>query len=65
MGIWVELPLYAIKAQRWQMVFECLSLEASYLALVTILWHINPAATLWTLVIPLVVTSFALMLGNW
>ena len=64
-GIWLELPLYAIKAQRWRMVLECLSLEAVYIALVACLWHVNQAATVWTLIVPLMVTSFALMLGNW
>lgn len=64
-GIWVELPLYAIKGQRWCMVLECLSLEAVYIALVARLWHINQAATVWTLIVPLMVTSFALMFGNW
>ncbi|KAA6415275.1 MAG: hypothetical protein FRX49_13637 [Trebouxia sp. A1-2] len=64
-GIWIELPLYAIKAQRWRMVLECLSFEAVYTALVAFLWHINQAATVWTLIVPLMVTSFALMFGNW
>jgi len=57
--------LYAIKAQHWRMVLECLSLEAVYIALVACLWHINQAATVWTLIVPLMVTSFALMFGNW
>ena len=65
MGIWIELPLYAIKARRWRMVLECLGLEAVYITLVTCLWQVNQAATLWTLIVPLLVTSFALMLGNW
>ncbi len=64
-GIWIELPLYALEAQRWRMVLECLSLEAVYIALVAGLWHINQAATVWTLIVPLMVTSFALMFGNW
>ncbi|KAL0036947.1 hypothetical protein WJX77_006197 [Trebouxia sp. C0004] len=64
-GIWIELPLYAIKAQRWHVVLECLSLEAVYIALVACLWHINRAATVWTCIVPLMVTSFALMFGNW
>jgi len=42
-----------------------LSLEAVYIALVACLWHINQAATVWTFIVPLMVTSFALMFGNW
>ena len=47
------------------MVAECLGLEAVYITLVTCLWQVNQAATMWTLIVPLLVTSFALMLGNW
>ena len=65
LGIWIELPLYAFKAQRWQMVCHCLAFEAVYIASVTCLWPFNRAATLWTLLVPLVLTSFALMFGNW
>ena len=65
MGIWVELPLYAIKARRWGMVCQCLTMEALYFALVVALCYLNTAATVWTLAVPLVITSFALMLGNW
>lgn len=64
-GIWLELPLYAMKARRWGMAGQCLSMELLYFALVTALWHLNTAATVWTLVVPLVITSFALMFGNW
>lgn len=64
-GIWVELPLYAIKAGRWGMVCQCVTMEALYIALVVALCHLNTAATVWTLILPLVITSFALMLGNW
>lgn len=64
-GIWVELPLYAVKARRWGMVCQCLSMETLYIALTVALWHLNTAATVWTLVMPLLITSFALMFGNW
>lgn len=64
-GIWVELPMYAVKAKRWPMVLQCLSFEVAYVGLVALLCQMNPAATVWTLVVPLVVTSLALMLGNW
>lgn len=64
-GIWLELPLYAIKAGRWGMVCQCLTMEALYIALVVALCYLNTAATVWTLIVPLVITSFALMLGNW
>ena len=40
-------------------------MEALYVALLAALCNLNTAATVWTLAVPLVVTSFALMLGNW
>ena len=64
-GIWIELPLYAVKARRWGMVCQCLTMEALYIALVVALSYLNTAATVWTLLVPLMITSFALMLGNW
>lgn len=54
-----------MKAKRWDLVCQCVCMEAVYIALVLCLWHINRAATMWTLVLPLVITSFALMFGNW
>lgn len=40
-------------------------MEALYIAMVVALCYLNTAATIWTLAVPLVITSFALMLGNW
>ena len=40
-------------------------MEALYIAVVVALCYLNTAATVWTLAVPLVITSFALMLGNW
>lgn len=40
-------------------------MEALYIALLVALCYLNTAATIWTLLVPLVITSFALMLGNW
>lgn len=65
LGIWVELPLYAVKAQRWQMAMQCVCWEALYITVTVLLWHVNKIATVWTLLVPLVISSFALMFGNW
>ena len=39
--------------------------QLMWLCAVTTLNRVNPVATLWTLIIPYFVSSFALMFGNW
>eukprot|EP00891_Asterochloris_glomerata_P003559 jgi/Astpho2/3559/Aster-06469 len=63
--IWVELPLYMLNKGQWRQAATSLTLEAVNLAGLVLLWRFNAAATLWVLLIPLVVSSFALMFGNW
>ena len=50
---------------QWRQAATSLTLEAVNLAGLVLLWRFNAAATLWVLLIPLVVSSFALMFGNW
>ena len=64
-AIWVELPLYILGRGQWRQAATSLAIEATNLALLVLLWRFNAAATLWVLLIPLVVSSFALMIGNW
>ncbi len=65
LAIWVELPLYMLNKGQWRQAAASLTLEAVNLAGLVLLWRFNAAATLWVLLIPLVVSSFALMIGNW
>jgi hypothetical protein len=36
-----------------------------YWVVMGLLWRRNPVATLYTLMLPYLITSFALMFGNW
>ena len=47
---------------RWS---RCLMAEAAYCAAMLALWRLNSVATTWVFLVPHVVTSFALMFGNW
>ena len=61
----MEVPAYACRAQRWQLLAQCLATEAAYLAAVGLLASRNLVAALWVFVIPYLLTSLALMFGNW
>lgn len=61
----MELPLYTAKRKRFSLMGATLSNEAVYWVAVAALWRINHLATLWTLLIPFMVSSFLLMFGNW
>lgn len=45
--------------------FRCLIAESAYCAAMLALWRHNRVATTWVFLVPHVVTSFALMFGNW
>ncbi|KAK9820238.1 hypothetical protein WJX72_007814 [[Myrmecia] bisecta] len=64
-AIWLELPLYAFRRKRYARLAECLAVICGYSLVVRWLWCINSSATIWALLVPHVVTSFALMIGNW
>ena len=61
----MEVPAYACRAQRWQLLAQCLATEAAYLAAVGLLASRNLVAALWVFIIPYLLTSLALMFGNW
>lgn len=63
--IWVELPVYALRKRRLCAACRCLAAELSCCAAMAALWRLNSVATTWVFLIPFVVTSFALMFGNW
>ncbi|KAG2493498.1 hypothetical protein HYH03_008314 [Edaphochlamys debaryana] len=65
LGTWFELPAYlARKGRSGEAVATALS-GAAYWAGIAALWRVNPVATLWSLLVPLLVSTFALMFGNW
>ena len=48
-----------------RLVVSCTLAEVAYLGGLVLLWRANWLATLWIFVLPFVVSSFALMIGNW
>lgn len=62
---WFELPVYAARHSRYGLSGGTLVGESLYWAVVAALWRYNPVATLWTLVLPLVVSTLLLSFGNW
>lgn len=64
-GAWVELLVYAVHRRRFLLFAKCLFSETAYILAVYLLWQWRPVATLWTLVLPYLLSSLALMFGNW
>jgi len=54
-----------VKRGKYKMAAGCLAAECIWVAMIVVLSKVNGAATLFTLVIPFLLTSFALMFGNW
>lgn len=57
--------MYAFQAKRPLLGLQCVACQLSYLGAIFSLWRWAPAATAWTLVAPHVISSLALMFGNW
>ncbi|KAL6753173.1 fatty acid desaturase-domain-containing protein [Haematococcus lacustris] len=64
-GAWLELPLYAARRKRSALSLSTLASEVLYWLLGAWLWRRNTVATLWTLVLPFLLSSFLLSFGNW
>ncbi len=64
-AIWVELPVYAVRARRYRAAAQCLLAEAVHFGGLAVLWRLNSVATAWVFLLPFVISSFALMFGNW
>ncbi|KAJ9514696.1 hypothetical protein QJQ45_028421 [Haematococcus lacustris] len=64
-GAWLELPLYAARRKRSALSLSTLASELLYWLLGAWLWRRNTVATLWTLVLPFLLSSFLLSFGNW
>eukprot|EP00879_Flechtneria_rotunda_P006238 GHRR01006557.1.p1 GENE.GHRR01006557.1~~GHRR01006557.1.p1 ORF type:complete len:253 (+),score=90.81 GHRR01006557.1:1174-1932(+) len=62
---WLELPVYAIRRQRYkEAVTAAGSMAAGWLVML-VLWKRCAVATFYTLLLPYLVSSLALMFGNW
>jgi len=60
-----ELPLYALQRGRRAEAVRAAASMALDATLTLLLWHRCWVATLYTLVLPYVISSLALMFGNW
>lgn len=64
-GAWLELLIYAVRRRRFGLFAKCLLAQTAYLFTVQLLWRWKPIATLWSCVLPYLLSSLALMFGNW
>merc|ERR1719231_1553029 len=63
---WVELSVYAVKRGRYKLACYAVCCSLGYIGGVWYLWNfVNATATKWVFMIPMLITSFALMFGNW
>ncbi|EFJ49187.1 hypothetical protein VOLCADRAFT_120780 [Volvox carteri f. nagariensis] len=62
---WFELPAYAAWKGRHGQANVCAASAVVYWIALAGLWRLNSVATLWSLVVPFFVSTFALMFGNW
>jgi len=59
------LPYYAIKRGRTDLAIQSTAACIGYFWLINFTWKINAAASVYVFIIPNLITSFALMFGNW
>jgi len=65
LAIHVELPYYAWKAGRTEMMVQCVAALWTWMLSIYVLYGINPTATTFTLIVPFFAASLAMMFGNW
>ena len=58
-----QCPSYHMYACR--LATGCALTECAYFGGLALLWRANPVATMWLMVVPFLITSFGLMIGNW
>ena len=63
--IWFELPYHLIKQKRNKAAIRCLLGTVVFFTSTYYLFGVRPIATLFVLILPTIVLSFALMEGNW
>ena len=62
---WLELLFYALRKRRVSVLLKSAAAEALWFTTVSVLWRWRPVQTLWVFVLPYIITSAALMFGNW
>ena len=62
---WIELPMYALRCARVRLAVSALGAALAYIAAVVLLYRLRPVATLWVFVLPYLLSTLAMMFGNW
>ncbi len=62
---WIELPIYALRCGRVKLAASAFGAELCYIAAVVALHRARPVATLWVFMLPYVLSTLAMMFGNW
>ncbi len=62
---WVELPIYALSCKRYTLTAQVMGAEILYGAFICGMYQWKPVATLWLFMIPYVLSTLAMMFGNW
>eukprot|EP00850_Spirogloea_muscicola_P011254 SM000069S20691 [mRNA] locus=s69:213200:215070:+ [translate_table: standard] len=60
-----DLPFYCFRQRRYALMLQTIATFAAFIGVTTALYQWKPVATLWVLIVPVFITSFALMFGNW
>ena len=65
-GAWVELPYYAVKRGKPGLAAFAVGCACFYFGSVSLLrTFVSASATFWVFMVPMPITSMALMFGNW
>ena len=62
---WVELPIYAFSCRRYALAAQVMAAEILYGLYIYAMYQWKPVATLWLFIIPYVLSTLAMMFGNW
>ncbi|KAF2877192.1 fatty acid desaturas-like protein [Massariosphaeria phaeospora] len=64
--VWLDLPLYFLRTKKLGLALKVLASEVgSYVGVYLLFTRVNAGATVFTLLLPLLVMRLALMVGNW
>ncbi len=63
--IWFELPMYALRRNRYILGAQCAGAVSAFFVTLYYLYQSNPVGTMWVFAFPTLANSFLLMLGNW
>ena len=64
-AVWVELPFYAFRRQRYGLALSAATAIVCFWVALLVLYALNPCGTFWVFMVPTVVNSFLMMMGNW